>query len=138
MLLILITVSAAVLLYAYSMGLMGSLQGRSTGQPYLDQVALEFYDWSSLSTLKLAIRNTCTVSVALADFIIAGVRNSSAVTFGSGCNSPNGILPVQKSCILTFPVPSGFTPAAGVAYAVKIGTKNGAVFSYSCIAGQSS
>ena len=130
---------AAVVLYVYASGLMGSLQASQVRQPYLEQIAIDYYNWTTPNTLKLAIRNVGSVDVTMADFFfIARTRNTTALTFGAGCNSPRGLLPVRASCILTFPMPSGFTPASGIAYMVKIVTKDGAVFSYSCIAGQSS
>jgi len=144
MLLIVITVAASILLYAYVSGLMGRLQGVSVQQPYLEQVALDYYDWSGTSTcspsitiLCLTLRNVGVAKVTMSDFFIAGTRNTTGLTFGAGCNSPQrGVLAVQSSCVLTFPVPSGFTPTPGVAYNVKIVTKDGAILSYSCIAGQ--
>lgn len=141
MLLIVITVAAAVLLYVYASGLMGRLQGVAVQQPYLEDVALEYYDWTTitngqLSPLKLTLRNVGVAKVTMSDFFIAGVRNTTALTFGSGCNSPRGILAVQASCLVSFPMPSGFTATSGNAYIVKIVTIDGAILSYSCIAGQ--
>lgn len=143
MLLIVITVAASVLLYAYVSGLMGRLQGVAVQQPYLEQVSLDYYNWSpslspTLSKLNLTLRNVGVAKVTMSDFFIAGIRNTTALTFGSGCNSPRGVLAVQASCLVTFPVPSGFTPTSGIAYSVKIISKDGAVFSYSCIAGPAS
>ncbi len=134
--LILITFSAGVLLYVYSSGLMAGLQVSRSATPYLDSVALEYYDWTTLNTLKLALRNTGPVNVVLADFYIAGTKNTSPLSFGSGCNSPNGALPVQSSCTITFPTPGGLSITNGLAYSVKLVATDGATFSYSCIAGQ--
>lgn len=144
MLLIAITVAAAVLMYAYASGLMGRLQGVAIQQPYLEQVALDYYDWSgtspcssSITILCLTLRNVGVAKLAMSDFFIAGIRNTTDLTFGAVCNSPQqGVLAVQSSCLLKFPVPSGFTPTPGVAYNVKIVTRDGAILSYSCIAGQ--
>lgn len=148
MLLIVITVAAATLLYAYTSGLMGRLQGVAVQQPYLEQVALDYYDWSgasqcstSINVLCLTLRNVGVAKVSMSDFFIAGRRNTTNLTFGAGCNLPQpGVLAVQSSCVLTFPVPSDFSPSVtlGVAYNVKIVTKDGAILSYSCIAGQTS
>jgi hypothetical protein len=144
MLLIVITVAASVLMYAYVSGLMGRLQGVAVQQSFLDQVALDYYDWSgaskcstSINVLCLTVRNVGVGKVAMSDFFIAGTRNTTDLTFGAGCNSPQqGSLGVGSSCVLTFPVPSGFAPTAGVAYNVKIVTSDGAILSYSCIAGK--
>jgi len=138
LLLIVITVAAAVLLYTFSSGLLGRLQETSNQQPYLEQLTLDYYDWTNLSSLKLTVRNVGVSKIALVDFFIAGRRNSTNLTFASGCAS-DGVLLVQSSpCLIVFPMPSGFLPNATFAYSVKMITKNGATFSYSCIAGTTS
>lgn len=144
MLLIVITVAASVLLYAYVSGLMGRLQGASISQPYLEQVSLDYYDWTSCnsnpcpstSKLILTLRNVGVTKVTLSDFFISGTRNTTDLTFGTGCNSPQGVFNVQGTCMVTFLMPSGFSASPGIAYSVKLVSKDGAVLSYSCIAGQ--
>jgi archaeal type IV pilus assembly protein PilA len=143
MLLIVIAVAASVLMYVYVSGLMGRLQGVVVQQPYLEQVSMDYYDWSpslslTLSKLNLTLRNVGVAKVSMSDFFIAGTRNTTALTFGSGCNTPRGVLAVQVSCVVTFPMPTGLTPTSGLAYSVKIVSKDGAIFSFSCIAGQTS
>ncbi len=134
LLMITITVAGATLLYVYVEGLMGSLQ-TNVSQPYSEQLSLDYYDWTNTNSLKLTLRNVGPVQISLADFFIAGAQNTTSLTFGGGCNSPRGVLPVQTSCAVTFPVPAGFTVKSGVAYTVKIVAKDGTIFSYSCIAG---
>jgi hypothetical protein len=138
MLLIVIAVAASVLMYAYVSGLMGGLQGGAVQQPYLEQISLDYYDWTTLSTLKLTLRNVGVTTITMSDFFIAGSKSTSAPTFGPGCSQ--GVLTVKLSCVVTFPVPSSIASALtrGVAYSVRIATKEGAIFSYSCIAGQTS
>ncbi len=145
MLLILITVAAAVLLYAYSSGLMGRLQGAAVSQPYLEQVSLDYYDWTSCNSnpcpplttqLNLTLRNVGAAKVTMSDFYISGTRNTTALKFGTGCKSPQGVLNVQGTCWVSFPLPTGFSASPGIAYTVKIVSRDGAIFSYSCIAGQ--
>jgi archaeal type IV pilus assembly protein PilA len=145
MLLIVITVAASVLLYAYVSGLMGRLQGAAVSQPYLEQVSLDYYDWTSLSTLKLTIRNVGVAKVTKSDVFVNGVLQTatlSNVGGGTGCNSPTGNIPLNTVCSETITsfasttFSGSATPTSGVAYTVKIATKDGAIFSYSCIAGQ--
>jgi archaeal type IV pilus assembly protein PilA len=144
MLLIAIAVAASVLMYVYVSGLMGSLQGVKVQQSYLDRVALDYYDWSgeskcstNINVLCLTVRNVGVTKVTMSDFFINGRSNTTGLTFGTGCNTPQrGVLNVGSSCVLAFPVPSGFAPTAGVAYNVKVVTSDGAILSYSCIAGQ--
>jgi hypothetical protein len=143
MLLIVISVAASVLLYVYASGLMGQLQGVALRQPYLEQISLDYYDWSpslspTLSKLDLTLRNVGVAKITMADFFIAGARNTTALTFGTACNVPRGVLDVQALCVVTFPVPGGFTPISGLAYSVKIVSKDGTIFSFSCIAGHTS
>ena len=143
MMLIVITVAASLLLYAWVSGLMGRLQGAAQTQPYLEQVSLDYYDWSgtgtcskSLTTLCLTLRNVGAAKVTMSDFFIAGARNTTDLSFGTGCNSPQGVLNVQGTCIVTFPVPSSLSASSGMAYTIKIATRDGAIFSFSCIVGQ--
>ena len=144
MLLIVITVAAAVLMYAYASGLMGRLQGAAQSQPYLEQVSLDYYDWSGTSTCSsgltivcLTLRNVGVAKVTLTDFFIAGTRNTTDLKFNGtigGC--VQGVLKVQSVCVITFYVPTSVPISSGITYNVKIVTRDGAVFSYSCIAGQ--
>ena len=136
MLLIVIAVAAAVLMYSYASGLMGRLQGVRVQQSYLEQVSLEYYDWTTPSALKLTLRNVGAANIAMSDFFIAGNKNTTALTFGSGCNSPRGVLAVQASCVVIFPMPGGFSATSGILYSVRVASRDGAIFSFSCIAGR--
>ena len=128
LLLIAIAVAAAVLVYVFSIGLLGSLQGGG-GQQVKQQLIVEAYDWGTLNSLKLNARNVGTAGVTLASVYV----NGTASAFTTSC--VNKIVPVQSTCLITAPLT---TPGvAGVAYVVKIITLDGAVFSYSAIAGQS-
>ncbi|MGA8905902.1 MAG: archaellin/type IV pilin N-terminal domain-containing protein [Candidatus Bathyarchaeia archaeon] len=144
LLVVCITVSAATLLAAYASGLMGSLQTKVT-QPYTEQLTLEYYNWlncppsSTCSGLSqsptLTIRNDGAATINFADFFLQGVKNTTDLTT-SNCPSPNAyVLPVQSSCTLTFPVPSGLTVTSGIAYMVKFVAKDGTVFTFSLVAG---
>ena len=149
LLLIAIAVAAAVLLYVFSIGLMGSL-GSSGGQQTKDQVIMEAYDWSgtstcssSLSTLCLSLKNvgsssvnlapstTGTTAAAGADYFV----NGAAATATSTCSSP--VAPGAATCTVTLTI-AGFTPTSGTAYPVKLVLPDGGVFSYTAIAGQAS
>lgn len=145
MLLIVITVAAAVLMYAYASGLMGRLQGASTSQLYLEQVSLDYYDWTTLSKLTLIIRNVGVAKVTVSDVFINGVLQTATLSnigSGTGCNTPTGNVPLNTACVETIstfvgtPFSGSATPTSGVAYPIKIISSDGGVFSYSCIAGQ--
>jgi flagellin-like protein len=126
LLLIAIAVAAAVLVYVFSIGLLGSLQG-SGGQQMKEQVILEAYNWGNLASLVLNLRNVGTAGVTMASMYVNGT-----VRTATGCPT----LAAQATCVMTLTI----SPAAttGVSYVIKVRTIDGAVFSYSAIAGQAS
>lgn len=130
LLLIAIAVAAAVLLYVFSIGLLGSLSS-SGGQQTKQQLVLEAYNWGTANSLILNLRNvgSASVNLALADVFVNGTKINNP----TGCST----LAPTLSCTMTVPagtIPS--TPVSGVAYVIKIVTPDGAVFSYSAIYGQ--
>jgi FlaG/FlaF family flagellin (archaellin) len=136
LLLIAISVAAAVLVYVFSIGLLGSLQS-SGGQQAKQQVIMEAYNWptGTPGLLTLTLRNTGPAAVQFADWFINGV----AVATVAGTCTPFATNPlaVGSSCQLTLTPPDA-TIAAGVAYVIKGVSVDGAVFSYSAIYGQAS
>ncbi len=129
LLLIAIAVAAAVLLYVFSIGLMGSL-GSSGGQQTKDQVILEAYDWTG-PTLILNLKNVGSSAVNLgtgADYFVNGVSMAAA---GGTTLTPGA--PTDK---VTLTLTGTFTP--GAAYPVKLVLPDGGVFSYTAIDGQAS
>jgi len=133
LLLIAITVAAAILLYVFSIGLLGSLQ-TSGGQQTKDQVIMEAYNWNPATQLALTLRNVGPATVQFADAFINGVIVTPAV---SGCMSgATPSLAVGSSCTMTFSALSSYN--SGVAYPIKFVTVDGAVFSYSAICGSTS
>ena len=129
LLLIAIAVAAAILLYVFSIGLLGSL-GTGGGQQTKEQLIMEAYNWSGCSggTISLALRNVgpASIDVGGADFFVnglAGTASGFAATFTPGQGDTGTLI-----------APS-FTCTNGAAYALKIVTPTGGVFSYSIIAG---
>jgi flagellin-like protein len=137
LLLIAIAVAAAIVVYVFSMGLLGGLQ-TSGGQQVRQQVIMEAYNWANIANpVSLTLRNVGPAQVQFADWFINGV----SVTTGAGgtCitgGTPAGTLAVGTSCQVTLTAPAGTT--SGTAYNIKIVTVNGGVFSFSAIAGTSS
>ncbi|MGD0175542.1 MAG: archaellin/type IV pilin N-terminal domain-containing protein [Candidatus Bathyarchaeia archaeon] len=135
MLLITITIAAATIFYVYSSGLLGSLTGAQpqSGQ-YSNSITLEFYDWTTLTTLNLTVRNVGSGLANIAAYYVSGTK----VTASGACTSTTTLQP-QKSCLVKLTIPAalnGQTVLTGVAYLVKVVTKDGGIFVYSCIAGQ--
>lgn len=137
MMLITITVSAGILFYVYSSGLLGSLQGAQPQQPYANQIVLEYYNWPNSSTLTLYLRNTGSGLGILADFFVWGTNvtlaSGSCKTYTTTALTPGNV------CTAVLKVPSAIasTLTRGHAYPVKFVTKDGSVFSYNLILGQS-
>ena len=133
LLLIAITVAAAILLYVFSIGLLGSLQSGG-GQQTKQQLIMEAYTWTNpAGPLTMTVRNVGPATIQFADVFINGaIQTVTGCGFGS---TPT--LLVGSSCQLTITAPTG-NPSSGVAYPIKVVTVDGAVFSYSAIAGSSS
>lgn len=136
-----IVVAGGLLVYVYSSGLLGSLQGAQSQKPYTNQMALEFYNWptSNLHNLTLYLRNTGTGRAVLADFFV----NGAAVTLSSSKGScftytaTTTFLAPSGTCVAILTIPVGVTITAGYAYSVRLVTRDGSVFTYTLIAGQS-
>ena len=143
LLLIAIAVAAAVLLYVFSIGLMGSLSS-SGGSQTKDQLIMAAYNWANANPptqLTLYVQNVGSSSLTLttaggASYFINGVLITTVTTT---CASP--LAPGSAACpvVLTDPTGTGApTFTSGAAYPVKVVTPDGGVFSYSAIYGQSS
>jgi len=131
LLLIAIAIAAGVLLYVFSIGLIGSLQG-SGGQQVKDQLIMEAYKWSGTS-LVLNLRNTgsTTINLATATFYV----NATQAT---GTPLPT-LVPSGFAAVTVTTSGTGFgTFTSGAAYVVKIGLSDGGIFSYSAIYGTAS
>jgi FlaG/FlaF family flagellin (archaellin) len=133
LLLIAISVAAAVLVYVFSIGLLGSLQS-SGGQQAKQQLIMEAYNWNNASPptlLVLTVRDVGPAQIQVADVFINGVAVAPSA-HGGGFNA---LLQLNVGTMGTLTLPAaGYN--AGVAYTVKIVTIDGAVFSYSALCGQ--
>jgi flagellin-like protein len=138
LLLIAIAVAAAILLYVFAIGLLGSL-GSSGGQQTKQQLIMEAYNWDSgTDTIQLTIRNvgSASIDVAATDVFVNGIQQTAGL--GSDCASVGTLTPGQ-SCGASFGAPAGASSyVAGAAYPLKLVTPDGGVFSYSIICGGSS
>jgi flagellin-like protein len=132
LLLIAIAVAAAILLYVFSIGLLGSL-GSGGGQQTKEQLILEAYSWGT-SGIVATFRNVgpAAINIGGADMFINGI----AVTTNPFSATPT--LTPQQAATATIAVPGAASCTPGVAYVLKVVTPDGAVFSYSAIDGASS
>jgi len=129
-LLIAIAVAAAVLVYVFAIGLLGSLQGNG-GQQMKDQLILEAWKWAG-TTLTLNFRNTgsSTINIAAANFYLNGTQTP---TISAGCQVT--LTPTQ-GCSGTITIAAGAWNV-GQAYPFKVALADGGVFSYALIDGGS-
>lgn len=135
MMMLALTVSGFIILYAYAVGLFGSLQGGGPQQPFVDNIALEYFDWTDKTgVLKMQIRNVGSSNIIIKDVFIAG-NLTTGITWGTAPNTcPSGNLPVQAACLVQLPCPSGLTN--GMAYSVVFVTSSGAQMSFRVTKGQ--
>jgi flagellin-like protein len=125
LLMIAIAVAAAILVYVWSMGLVGTLQGTG-GQQTREQLIVEAYNAIG-DTWTLYIRNVGPTTSTIAAVYVEGtpvtVSGDTILTPGASGTVTLSNLP---------------TTNPGAAYTVKVVTTSGAVFSYSVIAGRAS
>lgn len=132
MILLMIVVTAGVLFYSYSSNLLGRLQGANPPVT-MDNLRIEAYNWQSLGTLVLNVRNvganvlTMSNAQSSAQWFVAGVLQTQ-----SGCS---GTLSPGVSCAATITI-TGVTVSNGFVYVVKVVLSDGAIFSASAIAGE--
>ena len=132
LLLIAIAISAAILLYAFSSGLLGPLQGGG-GEQIKKELILEAYDWTSCcpGNIRLWLRNVGSVDLVVADVFIDGLP----VHFNllGQCHHAISIQSVCRATVNNFDA----TIVFGAVYVLKLVTFDGAVFVYSVTGGKS-
>ena len=124
LLMVAVAVAAAILVYVWGMGLIGTLQ-TGGGSQTREQVELDAYNWNTTS-LYLYVRN-----VGASDVVV------DAVYIGGETGTVGGTLtlPVMGGAKLVTVTPPG-AYVLGVANTIKVVTKSGGVFTFSCIYGR--
>ena len=149
LILVSIVMAGAFILYVYSSGLLGSLQAAQPQTPYQNQIALEYYDWTTtaipgrncqnLNCVRLILRNVGSGRGTLAAFYVSNSTKFVAISLNSTSTCPTATaLNPQQTCAVALFIPSSFKITSGMAYIVKVVTRDGAGFSYTCIAGRTS
>jgi len=137
LLLIAIAVAAAILLYVFAIGLLGSL-GSSGGQQTKQQLIMEAYRWDTSGgipgKLSVTLRNVGSASINLASTDLF-VNGNLQAAFLASC--PSALTP-GGSCTVTGTTLTGSGYISGAAYPLKLVTPDGGVFSYSIICGSAS
>jgi len=138
LLMIAIAVAASILVYVWSMGLVGSLQGTG-GQQTREQLIIEAYDAASDTShpyiVTLFIRNVGPTTSQIAAVYVEGHTMSWGFS-GGGTTITPGQSRILYVTVSTTGAGTGLVWTPGAAYVVKIVTTSGAVFSYSFIAGK--
>lgn len=124
LLMIAIAVAAAILVYVWSMGLIGGLTGGG-GQQVKEQLMMDAYAWPTTG-LTMYMRNVGSTDITIAAIYVQGVVASTGLSI---------TVPVQALSQVTVGSVSGITLTSGVSYTLKIVTITGAVFTFACIYG---
>jgi flagellin-like protein len=128
LLMIAIAVAASIIVYVWSIGLLGGLMGGG-GSQVKEQLILEAYKWNSTGgALTATLRNVGSASVEIAAWYVGG--NAQTAGFADQTVSVGSTTSVSAFAV------SG-TFSAGVAYTLKVVSKTGGVFSFSIIYGSS-
>jgi len=126
LLMIAVAVAAAILVYVWSMGLIGTLQ-TGGGSQTREQIELDAYNWKTASLI-LYLRNVGASNVVVDAVYIAGEQATAGAST---------VLTVQGPVVaVTVAKPGTLTLVDGVAYTIKVITQTGGVFTFSCIYGR--
>jgi len=136
LLVICIIVSAGTLFAVYASGIMGGLQSPLPSQPYTEQFSVEDYNWITLGSLIVNVRNTgvVTVNLATADYYLSGIKLTTAPTFSCVSPATSTAVAPNGACNLTWSLTAS-SYSSGIMYVLKIVVTNGAKFTFSLIAG---
>jgi len=142
LLLIAIAVAAAVLLYVFSIGLMGSLSS-SGGSQTKDQLIMAAYNWNTgtAGPLVLYVQNVGSSQLTVlsgdkASWFVNGQLATATAGTTNPCADP--LAPGSAACSVSLALTGVTGLTSGAAYPIKLVTPDGGVFSYSAIVGQSS
>jgi FlaG/FlaF family flagellin (archaellin) len=134
LLVIAIAVAAAILVYVWSMGLIGTLQSGG-GEQTTEQIMLDIYAWNATTgNLQLHLRNVGSSVVDIANIYVetdAGIEVFDGPTVGT-----DGQLDIGEVEIFNCGVTSG-SLTNGVQYTIKVVSESGGVFTFSAICGSS-
>jgi hypothetical protein len=121
-----IAVAASIIVYVWSIGLLGGLMG-SGGSQTKEQLIMEAYSWTTAATLTFTLRNVGSAPVTVAAVYLGGTQvltPGSAVAIGTS-------MAFTASSLSS----SAYTP--GAAYTLKVVSTTGGVFAFSVIDGSS-
>jgi flagellin-like protein len=127
LLMIAIAVAASIIVYVWSIGLLGGLMG-SGGSQTKEQLIMEAYSWPSPGTsITFTLRNVGSAPVTVAAIYLGGTSISTTTQpIAIGTSYAFSTLSVTASLY-----------TAGAAYTLKVVSATGGVFAFSVINGSS-
>jgi len=123
LLMIAIAVAASIIVYVWSIGLLGGLMGGG-GSQVKEQLIMEAYNWSGNGTLTFTLRNVGSSSVTVDSVYLGG--NPLDTDVGTA-------IPIGATQPFSYTAATGYTD--GAAYTLKIVSATGGVFTFSVIKG---
>ncbi len=126
LLMIAVAVAASIIVYVWSIGLLGTLMGGG-GSQTREQLILEAYSWTAGGTLTFTVRNVGSATVTVASMYLGG----TALTTGAALT-----VSIGSATQIYSATPTG-TYTSGAAYSLKLVSTTGGVFSFSVIDGSS-
>jgi hypothetical protein len=135
LLLIAISATSGILVYAFTNGLIGALTSTPLNR-ITEQLSADAYSYVPISNgVTIYVRNTGSGSVQLSAFYFDGAAATS-----SGTCSTSSPLALGTTCtvILTTTPPGIESAATGSSHRVTVVTIDGASFSFPVVAGQTS
>jgi hypothetical protein len=121
-----IAVAASIIVYVWSIGLLGGLMG-SGGSQTKQQIIMEAYNWATAGTLIFTLRNVGSSAATVAAVYLGGNPLSGVATTSVAIGASRQFT--------GSPSTTGYTP--GAAYTLKIVSSSGGVFAFSVIDGSS-
>jgi flagellin-like protein len=126
LLMIAIAVAASIIVYVWSIGLLGGLMG-SGGSQTKEQLIMEAYNWQTSTTITFTLRNVGSAPVTVAAVYLGGTALNTALNSAVGIGTAQGFSLSPTASLYT----------AGAAYTLKVVSTTGGVFAFSVIDGSS-
>jgi FlaG/FlaF family flagellin (archaellin) len=132
LLVIAIAVAAAILVYVWSMGLIGTLQSGG-GEQVTEQIIMDIYSWNaSTGLMTMHLRNVGNTVVDVDKIYVE--TDTGIEDFDGPVVGVDGTLGIGEVEVFT-PTVTAADTTNGVQYTIKIVSSSGGVFSFSAICG---
>jgi flagellin-like protein len=130
LLMVAIAVAASILVYVWAMGLIGALEGQGGQQTKQQLIMVAYKAAATAGPWELHVRNVGNSKMTIASAYVNGTLTTLTGDVTYGLIFPPG----AAGTITLGGLPGGLIP--GTAYTIKVATLDGAIFTYSVIAGR--